>query len=143
MTRPRRATRSDIPACAQIIANWEAETDYLPEGPGAVRLVEIIGEAFDKREIWVTGDPVDGYMSIDPEALKIGGLYLARRGQGLGKVMLDTAKQSRDFLWLTVFAPNTRAFAFYRREGFRMASRMPSGAEGEPGVIRMEWERGA
>ncbi|MBV2358669.1 GNAT family N-acetyltransferase [Thalassococcus sp. CAU 1522] len=136
----RRATRDDIPACARIIADWEAETDYLPDGPGADKIAAIIDDAFDAREIWVSGDPVDGYLSVDPEKNKIGGLYLARRGQGLGKALVDRAKQDRDFLWLTVFAPNTRAFAFYRREGFSLTSRLPA-SDGEPAVLRMEWQR--
>lgn len=140
MTDLRRATREDIPLCARIIAHWEAETEYLPDGPGEEKLSEIISEAFDAREIWVSGDPVDGYMSVDPVKHKVGGLYLARRGAGLGKAFLDKAKEGRDFLWLTVFEPNRRAFAFYRREGFRLTSSLPASG-GEPVTLRMEWER--
>jgi ribosomal protein S18 acetylase RimI-like enzyme len=140
MTLLRRATREDIPDCARIIAAWERETDYLPEGPGEAKLAGIIAEAFDTREIWVSGNPVDGYMSLDPAAAKIGGLYLARRGAGLGKAFLDRAKEGRDFLWLTVYAPNVRAFAFYRREGFRLVSNLPAGGAA-PAVLRMEWQR--
>lgn len=140
MKQIRRALRDDIPSCARIIADWEAETDYLSDGPGAEQLAEIIAAAFDTREIWVSGAPVDGYMSIDPVKHKVGGLYLARRGTGLGKAMLDKAKEGRAFLWLTVFEPNIRAFAFYRREGFRLTSSLPSSG-GAPSVLRMEWSR--
>jgi putative acetyltransferase len=119
----RRATREDIPICAGIIADWEADTDYLPTGPGRDEIAQMIDAAFDKREIWVSGDPVDSYMSVDPDQAKIGGLYLLRQ-----------------FLWLTVFAPNTRAFAFYRREGFSLTSNLPVGGDA-PAVLRMEWHR--
>ena len=136
----RRATRADIPACAAIIADWEAETPYLPERPGAARIAQMIEAAFEARQIWVCGDPVDGYLSLDPESGKIGGLYVARRGAGLGKALLDIAKRGRDVLWLTVFAGNRRAFAFYRREGFRLTSGLPAGGDGTA-VLRMEWQR--
>jgi putative acetyltransferase len=136
----RRATREDIPICAGIIADWEADTDYLPTGPGRDEIAQMIDAAFDKREIWVSGDPVDSYMSVDPDQAKIGGLYLLRRGCGLGKAFLDVAKAGRQFLWLTVFAPNTRAFAFYRREGFSLTSNLPVGGDA-PAVLRMEWHR--
>jgi N-acetylglutamate synthase-like GNAT family acetyltransferase len=134
----RRATRDDIPACARIIADWESETDYLPASPGADKIAEMIDKAFDLREIWVSGDPVEGYMSVDPDASQVGGLYLIRRCEGLGKRLLDVAKRGRAFLWLTVFAQNTRAFAFYRREGFRLMSTLPTG-DGGCAVLRMEW----
>ena len=136
----RRATREDIPACAKIISDWEAETEYLPDGPGAAKLAEIINDAFDAREIWVSGAPLNGYMSVDPVKNKVGGLYLSRRGAGLGKAFLDKAKEGRDYLWLTVFEPKRRAFAFYRREGFRLTSNLPASG-GEPVTLRMEWER--
>ena len=122
------------PSCPNT-SLWSLRT-----GPGEAKLAEIIAEAFGAREIWVSGDPIDGYMSVDPVKHKVGGMYLARRGEGLGKAFLDKAKEGRDHMWLTVFEPNTRAFAFYRREGFRLTSSLPA-AGGESAVLRMEWER--
>lgn len=138
MTQIRRATRADIPACAQIVHDWELSTGYLPQGPGVDGLSELIAEAFYAREIWVTGAPVDGYMSVDPVERKLGALYMTRTGQGLGKRFMEIAKRGRDFLWLTVYRPNTRARAFYAREGFTDASEVP-GTAGQPDMIRMEW----
>ena len=136
----RRATPADALACARIVCDWEAAQPYLARRPDEDAIAGMIAQALPNREIWVTGDPVDGYMSVDPAESKIGALYLTRTGQGIGKRLMDMAKEGRDFLWLTMFAGNARAFAFYRREGFRLASPMPAGTPGAT-VLRMEWQR--
>ena len=55
----------------------------------------------------------------------IAGLFIDRnfRSQGIGKQLLDKAKQHHDSLSLLVYADNIRAFAFYEREGFAAARR--------------------
>ena len=139
---PRRATRADLPACARIIHDWEQATGWMPsdQTPPVEVLAGYIDAAFDAREIWVIGDPVAGYASIDPETSKLGAIYIAAPGRGFGKLLMDRAKQGRDHLWLTTHAPNTRAQAFYRREGFVKTADLP----GEPPheaipLHRMEW----
>lgn len=102
-------------------------------------MAALILEAFPAREIWVSGDPVDCYMSIDPKAQKIGALYCLRTGQGVGKRLLDQAKAGRDFLWLTTHEPNLAAQKFYRREGFVATGTGPPTPPETLAVIRMEW----
>lgn len=140
--QPRRATRDDLHACARIIRDWEQATPWLPSGrsPGVEVLEGYLNDAFDLREMWVIGTPVQGYASIDPASDKLGALYIAIPGQGTGKRMMDQAKVGRDHLWLTTHAPNTRAQAFYRREGFTKTADLP----GEPPhedipLHKMEW----
>jgi N-acetylglutamate synthase-like GNAT family acetyltransferase len=137
----RRAHLEDVPVCAEIVAQWEAQTDYMPRSTHACDLAQFITEAFDEREIWVIGAPIQGYMSIDPAQQKIGALYVRNQGLGKGKSLIDHAKKERDFLWLTVYLPNTRAQAFYRREGFVQTAQMPSDTAGEPDIYRMQWHR--
>lgn len=137
----RRATPDDLPACARIVCDWERETPYMPGTITEEKVLPMMQEVWAAREIWVAGDPVEGYMSVDPAENKIGAIYLARRGMGTGRALMDLAKQGRDVLWLTVFVPNTRAQAFYAREGFEVAERLPPPGEGEPEMLRMEWRR--
>ncbi|SMX49084.1 GNAT family N-acetyltransferase [Maliponia aquimaris] len=142
MTPPiRRATPDDLPACTRIVCDWERETPYMPGHATEDRVLPMMQEVFDAREIWVVGDPVEGYMSIDPAERKIGAIYLTRRGKGIGRALMDLAKQGRNFLWLTVFVPNIRAQAFYLREGFAVVDRLPPPSIGEPEMLRMEWRR--
>lgn len=139
---PRRAARADLPACAQIIHAWEQVTPWMPSdrSPGVDVLAGYLNDAFDLREMWVIGSPVQGYASIDPAQDKLGALYIGVPGQGLGQRMMDRAKEGRATLWLTTHAPNTRAQAFYRREGFTKTADLP----GEPPhadipLHKMEW----
>ena len=135
----RRATPDDVPACAHVIAVWLAQTDWMPEELSEGKLATLIREAFPDREIWVAGDPVDCYMSVDPIAQKVGALYSLRTGQGIGKQLLDQAKSGRDYLWLTTHKPNTSAQKFYRREGFAATGVEPPTPPETLPVIRMEW----
>ncbi len=135
----RRAVPDDVPACAHVIATWMAQTDWMPEELSEEELAALILEAFPNREIWVAGDPVDCYMSVDPKSQKVGALYCLRTGQGIGKQLLDLAKSGRDQLWLTTHVPNTSAQKFYRREGFMAMGTEPPIPPDTVPVIRMEW----
>ena len=141
MTDLRRATRHDIPACADVVTGWIADTDWMPDGPSRAEVETMLNDAFDDREIWVSGAPAVAYMSVDPATARIGALYCAVTGRGLGRALLDQAKLNRDFLWLHTHGPNLRAQCFYRREGFAEVSRHPAAPPDTVPEIRMEWHR--
>ncbi len=135
----RRAKPDDVAACARVIWTWIDETDWMPDDLPQEKLEELIREAFPHRDIWVSGDPADCYMSLDPVESKVGALCCLRAGEGIGKRLLDKAKENRDFLWLTTHVPNRDAQRFYRREGFtEIGTEPPTPPETVP-VIRMEW----
>lgn len=135
----RRAVVGDVSACARVIYNWASQTDWMPDELPVEELATLIHEAFDSREIWVAGDPVDSYMSIDPAQCKIGALYCSRTGQGIGKRFVAKAKQGRTHLWLTTHKPNQAAQRFYRREGFEVTAEEPPVPPDTVPVYRMEW----
>lgn len=134
----RRATAADAPACAAIVEAWLASLDWMPERPTRAALEATMREAFPLREVWVADDPVAGYLSLDPEASHVRGLYVARPGGGIGRALLDRAKAGRDRLTLNTHMPNRAAQRFYAREGFRIVERDLPGADGVP-EMRMEW----
>lgn len=135
----RRAAPDDVPACARVVHDWATQTDWMPDELPVDELAKLISDAFDSREMWVAGDPVDCYMSVDPAQNKIGALYCSRTGQGIGKRLVDKAKEGRDFLWLTTHRPNTAAQRFYRREGFEVTAEEPPVPPDTVPVYRMEW----
>lgn len=135
----RRAVPEDVPACARVVHNWARRTEWMPDELPVEQLAAMIREAFDAREIWVIGDPVDGYMSVDPKEQKIGALYCDRTGHGFGKRFVDKAKEGRNFLWLTTHTPNRAAQRFYRREGFEVTAEEPPVPPDTIPVFRMEW----
>ena len=54
----------------------------------------------------------------------IAGIFVRReaRGKGIGKRLLDTVKANHPLLTLSVYRKNSRAAAFYAREGFVVVS---------------------
>ena len=62
------------------------------------------------------------------------------RGRGIGKALLDYAKQRHGHLELEVYDKNTAAHRLYLREGFRETGVFVEQATGESSK-RMEWNR--
>jgi len=85
----------------------------------------------------VIGDPVKGYLSMDPVESHIWGLYV-HPGQGFGKALMDQVKVGRKYLRLNSHAANLRAHAFYAREGFDQVGEPWLGSDGID-EITMEW----
>lgn len=53
---------------------------------------------------------------------------------------MDSVKERRDWVQLWSHAANTKAHAFYEREGFAIVGERAAGIDGIP-EIRMEWRR--
>lgn len=139
MTEIRRAERRDVPGCAKVLNDWIDATEWMPRLHAPEAIEAMIDAAFDLREIWVAGDPVEAYVSFDVETAKVGGLYCARTGQGLGKTLLDKVRERRDYVWLTADEPNKKAQKFYAREGFVEVDRyMPEPPE-MVRLVKLEW----
>ncbi|MEM9476149.1 MAG: GNAT family N-acetyltransferase [Pseudomonadota bacterium] len=135
--RPGRP--EDAPACAKIVSDWIAGTAWIGDGPGYAALETAIAEGMPLREFHVIGDPVAGYLSLNRETQQVMGLYVARPGEGLGRALMDRAKEGRSYLQLRSHTPNTAAHRFYEREGFTVVERdLMDGSDGVP-EIRMEW----
>lgn len=137
---PRRAEPADAAACAAIVNDWIDATPWMPRVHSRDDIARFVAEALPLREIWVTGEPVAGYLSLNGETGQVVALYTSRPGHGLGKALMDCAKAGRDALHLWTHEPNAAAHRFYRREGFVVADRNPLGDDGLP-ELRMEWRR--
>ena len=137
----RRADVSDAAACAGIVHGWIAGQPWLAVKPELADLVAVFETGIPQREVYVIDAPVAGYLSMDPDAALIHGFYVDRPGGGLGKALLDRAKQGRDYLQLWTHEPNGSAHRFYWREGFETVERKQEGrGDGVP-ELRMEWRR--
>lgn len=62
------------------------------------------------------------------------------QSQGIGKTLLDYAKGKKEELFLNVYQKNTRAIAFYRREGFEIQHSGLDEAVGEK-EYTMKWHK--
>ncbi|NNE81182.1 MAG: GNAT family N-acetyltransferase [Silicimonas sp.] len=136
----RRAGPEDAAACARIVNDWVDRTDWMPRVISRETIEGYVSKAMMQREVYVIGDPVEGYLSLDPETATIGALYLENPGRGHGKALMDRAKADRDYLQLWTHEPNKAAHRFYFREGFELVGRKPKGEDNLP-ELRMEWHR--
>ena len=138
------ARPEDAAACARIMSDWIDETPWIPRVHTRAEdrgfLEHLIGRG------WVSvawrGDAIAGFIARDGS--EIHALYVAgpQRGRGVGKALLDAARAARPELDLWTFQANTRARAFYRREGFH-ETRRSDGTGNDEGLpdIRYHWSR--
>lgn len=120
----RRARPEELAACADLYVKVLRETfTWLP--PERHRREDFLRSAADE-EIYVAvdGGRIVGLAGFYPPQSFLHSLYVDRRGVGVGKALLDhVAARAKAPLSLKVQAPNLRAQAFYRREGFACAER--------------------
>lgn len=90
--------------------------------------------------VWQDGDgAVQGFTGLSGEHIE--GIFVRPplQGRGIGKALLDRAKDARGRLTLNVYRRNERAAAFYLREGFLVQGEGVDENTGEP-EYTMAWE---
>ncbi len=102
------------------------------------QLTGMIRNVFPLREVWAIGQPINGYISYNPDLLQGSALYVNKRGKGLGKILLDRLKSDHKYLQLWSHEFNNLAHKFYRREGFQFKNREDRGSAGIP-ELQFEW----
>ena len=72
----------------------------------------------------------------------ISGIFVAEasRSSGIGKILIEHAKKSRDKLQLNVYEKNIKAVKFYERENFKVKSEALDEDTGEKDFFR-EWKK--
>ncbi len=128
----RRAIIDDASACALIVDDWIEKTVEMPRLFDKHKLTEMIRNAIPLREVWVLGQPINGYISYNPDLLQISALYVIRRGEGIGKILLDQVKSDCKYLQLWSHEINNSAHKFYKREGFQLKNRKDRGSDSIP-----------
>jgi len=120
----RRARPEELAACADLYVKVLRETfTWLP--PDRHRREDFL-RAAGEEEIYVAVEEgrILGLAGFYPPQSFLHSLYVTERGRGVGKALLDRViARARGPLSLKVQAPNLRAQAFYRREGFVSAER--------------------
>lgn len=138
----RTGLPKDAAACAAILNDWIDTRDWMPRVHTRADVEAFYRDfVFQRRAVWVAGDPVVGFMAMDIETAMITALYVARPGRGLGKAFVDHAKAGHAHLELWTFQANDGARRFYRREGFQEVRQTEGdNEEGLPDVL-LRWER--
>ena len=126
----RLADLTDASACSKIVNEWIDNTNWMPRLHSPEEIMKMIRLGIDEREFWVIGDPVIGYLSLNPNVRQIMGLYVAVPGEGLGKLLLNQVKVGRNYLKLWSHSANTAAHKFYLRKGFELTGNIKIGHDG-------------
>ena len=134
----RLAKPSDALACSAIVNNWIDNTDWMPRIHPPKLITEMIENGIPKREFWVIGEPVVGYLSFSLEAQQVMGLYVSQTGVGLGKALLDRVKIGKASIKLWSHSLNISAHRFYLREGFKIIGAKRVGDDGIEEIC-FEW----
>ncbi|MBT0956116.1 GNAT family N-acetyltransferase [Alphaproteobacteria bacterium KMM 3653] len=136
----RRAAASDAAPCGQIVNDWIDETEWHPRVHSHASVARhFAGTVWTEREVWVYGDPAEGFVAIDNDDDMITGLYVARRRRGIGSALMGQAKAGRDRLQLWTHQPNLAAQRFYLHHGFRAVERTDGDNEEKVPDVRFEW----
>lgn len=123
-----------------LSSNTEAH-NFVPESYWKDNFTAV-KEALPKAEVYVYEDEnaeILGFIGLDGSY--IAGLFVKKeaRSNGVGKSLLDFAKEKKKSLSLSVYAKNSRAVKFYEREGFKISSEEVGGDTGEKEYL-MAWK---
>ena len=141
----RRMGEGDLEAVAAIWldANREAH-DFIPASYWLGHFEEV-RTALAQAEVWVfeaeARAEISGFIGLQEDYGA--GIFVRReaRSGGVGRQLLDHVKAGRRQLRLQVYRKNSRAAAFYRREGFYVLEEGVDPETGEAELL-MEWRRG-
>ena len=134
----RRATIDDASACALIVDEWIEKPVEMPRLFDKQKLTDMIRNAIPLRDVWVIGQPINGYISYNPDSLQISALYVNKKGEGHGKILLDPIKLDHKYLQMWSHEFNHSAHKFYKREGFKFKNKKYRGSDGIP-ELQFKW----
>ncbi len=138
----------DLAAVAQIWwQGWSPPpggADERPPGLLKELMERIPRERATRWELFVAADAdtVVGMLAFTRSEKYLDELFIAetRRGQGIGKILLDFTKaQMSDGFWLRTNLENEGARRFYRREGLLHVADIPHPRFPERIMSRYEW----
>ncbi|MGV6846856.1 MAG: N-acetyltransferase family protein [Marinibacterium sp.] len=139
----RPARPLDAGAMGAILQDFASDTDWMPVLHSGAEAVAFCGRMIDMGWVRVAGTPTSVQGFLARRGHEVHALYVASgaRGQGIGRRLLDDAKDSADRLELWTFQANLGAQRFYRREGFAEICRT-DGTGNDEGLpdIRLGWQ---
>lgn len=121
----RKMQPADIDRVAEIWLDTNLKAhDFIPPEYWTGNFTAV-KEMISQAEVYVyvneDYNAVQGFIGLDQEY--IAGIFVSEeaQGRGIGKQLLDCAKEKKRKLSLNVYAQNQRAVRFYQREDFRIA----------------------
>ena len=138
----RELQKVDINKVADIWLDTNIQAhDFIPAQYWK-RNLELVKELLLQETVYVYEDnqEIQGFIGLNDEYIE--GIFVSNemQSQGIGKILLNYAKNKRNKLLLNVYCKNTRAISFYRREGFEIQYSDFDEATGEKDYV-MAWHQ--
>ncbi|PRY63411.1 putative acetyltransferase [Vreelandella songnenensis] len=139
MIRPYQPSDIDSVLSIWLAASIQAH-DFIDSGFWESKLGDMRRHYLPASENHVTevAGQVAGFYSLYENTLAAIFVQPGYQGQGLGRALLDDAKNRRKHLQLTVYARNAPSIHFYRQQGFVTAGEQMDAHTGEPELL-MQW----
>lgn len=138
----RALRKADIDSVAEIWLDTNCKAHaFIPASYWEHNFASV-KEMLPQAEVYVyeTDQGIQGFLGLNGEYIE--GIFVSEAAQsrGIGKCLLDCAKDGKPALRLNVYQKNMRAIRFYRREGFQIRRSGLDAATGEPDY-EMLWRR--
>lgn len=138
----RELRKADIDSVAEIWLDTNRKAHAFIPASYWERNFTAVKEMLPQAEVYVYEDEkgIQGFLGLSGEYIE--GIFVSEGAQshGIGKSLLDYAKDRKPALRLNVYQKNVRAIRFYRREGFQIRRSGLDAATGEPDY-EMLWQR--
>ena len=138
----RELRKADIDKVADIWLDTNIKAhDFIPAQYWESNF-ESVKELLPQATVYVyeDGQGIRGFIGLNDEYIEGIFVFDGMQSQGIGRLLLDYAKAKRNKLRLNVYRKNTRAIAFYQREGFEILYSGVDKATGKKDHV-MEWQR--
>ena len=118
----RELQKADINQVAEIWLDTNVTAHYFISSQYWQNNFELVKELLLQATVYVyeKNQEIQGFVGLNDEYIE--GIFVSNemRSHGIGKALLNYAKNKRNKLFLNVYQKNVRAIAFYRREGFEI-----------------------
>ena len=116
----RELRKEDINKVADIWLDTNIKAHFFISAQYWKSNLELVKELLLQATVYVYEDNngIQGFIGLNDEYIE--GIFVSdeNQSQGIGKILLNYAKDRRHKLLLNVYQKNTRAIAFYQREEF-------------------------
>ena len=138
----RELQKADVNKVADIWLDTNIKTHYFIPAKYWKSNFELVKELLLQATVYVYEDnqEIQGFIGLNGEYIE--GIFVSdeKQSQGIGKILLNYAKDKRSKLLLNVYQKNTQAISFYQREGFEVQYSSLDKDVGEKDYV-MSWEQ--
>ena len=133
--------KADIERVVDIWLDTNLKAHYFIPGQYWKNNIDLVKEMLPQAEVYVYENDcqIEGFIGLNDEYVE--GIFVSgeMQSQGIGKILLNYAKDKRNKLLLNVYQKNARAISFYKREGFEIQHSGLDEATGEKDYV-MTWQ---